>query len=350
MYASTLQANEEVNLAFYGALCEAITKIPVEGKLIILGDFNPRVGRDWEMWDSLGRHGIGKISSNGLRLLELCSELKLVICNTCSHHKDKHKYTWFHPRSKQGHLIDYIITRKRDLADVCNVCVLCSAEYDTNHRLVRGKFQLYICKKTHLSGVKVPKQLDVSKLHDPNMCSIVRDELDQLDFDGTLDQFKEQVYSVGLESLGLQWKKHKDWFDKNDAYINQLLSEKRHLYSSLLNQGHQNQKNQTTVKTYKEIKSTFQRDLRRMKNKWWSNISKEVQKASDSKDAETLYCLLNQAFGPTSSLVTPLKLKDNTTLMKDPNKIMLRWQGHFKDLFHNPSSDNDIVIDSIPQL
>ena len=29
---------------------------------------------------------------------------------------------------------------------------------------------------------------------------------------------------------------------------------------------------------------------------------------------------------------------------------MLRWQQHFKDLFHNPSSVRDIVIDSIPQL
>ena len=82
VYDSTLQAIEEVNLAFYGALREAITKISVEEKLIILGDFNARVGKDWETWNSLGRHGIGKINSNGLRLLELCSELKLVICNT----------------------------------------------------------------------------------------------------------------------------------------------------------------------------------------------------------------------------------------------------------------------------
>ena len=70
---------------------------------------------------------------------------------------------------------------------------------------------------------------------------------------------------MDLESPGLQRKKYKDWFDENDAYINQLLSEEQCLYSSLLNQGHQNQ---TAVKTYKEIKSTFQRELRHMKNNW----------------------------------------------------------------------------------
>ena len=47
-------------------------------------------------------------------------------------------------------------------------------------------------------------------------------------------------------------------------------------------------------------------------------MSKEVQKASDLKDAKKLYGLLNQVFGPTPSLVTHLKSKDNTTLIKDP--------------------------------
>ena len=51
------------------------------------------------------------------------------------------------------------------------------------------------------------KQLDVSKLHDPNIYRTVRDKLDRLDFEGTWDQFKEQVYSVGLESFRLQQKK-----------------------------------------------------------------------------------------------------------------------------------------------
>ena len=75
-----------------------------------------------------------------------------------------------------------------------------------------------------------------------------------------------------------------------------------------------------------------------------------MQKASDSKDAKTLCSLLNQVFSPNSYLVTPLKSKDTTTLIKDPNTIMQCWQKHFKDLFHNPSSVSDIVIDSIPQL
>ena len=128
--------------------------------------------------------------------------------------------------------------------------------------------------------------------------------------------------------------------------MNQLLLEKRRHYSSLVNQGHQDK----IIKSYNKNKGTFQRELRQMLNEWWSNISKEVQKTSDLKHAKTVYGLLNKVFGQTSSLVTPLKSKDNTTLIKEPNSIMQRWQEHFKDLFHSLSSASDSVIDSIPQL
>ena len=45
VYASTLQPSEDTIMSFYGALREAITSIPKKEKLLILGDFNARVGR-----------------------------------------------------------------------------------------------------------------------------------------------------------------------------------------------------------------------------------------------------------------------------------------------------------------
>ena len=86
-----------------------------------------------------------------------------------------------------------------------------------------------------------------------------------------------------------------------------------------------------------------------MKNLWWSNMSCNVQRASDLKDSKTLYGLLTQVFGPSSSSTVPLKSKDNTTLIKDPNKILGRWHEHFKDLFFNPSEVDNDAIDNLPQ-
>ena len=46
VYASTMQASEEVILAFYRALNEATSSVSNNEKFIILGDFNARVGRE----------------------------------------------------------------------------------------------------------------------------------------------------------------------------------------------------------------------------------------------------------------------------------------------------------------
>ena len=245
-------------------------------------------------------------------------------------------------------MIDFIITRKRDLVDVSSVRVLRSAECDTDHKMVRGKFKLRIRKKVRMTGVQVPKRIDVGKLKDQEFLTDVNAKLDGLDFDGTWENFKDQVYSVGADVLGFRQKKHKDWFDENDQHINALLLEKQHLYDKVLAASHRNKS--SAEKAYKEHKAVLQRELRRMKNDWWSNMSAEVQAASDRKDAKTMYGLLNQVFGPTSSSVVPLKSKDNTTLLKDPTQIMNRWQEHFQDLFFNPSEVDESVIDNLPQL
>ena len=82
--------------------------------------------------------------------------------NTLYEQKVMHKVTWIHPRSMHGHILGYIITRKRDLRDVCTVRVVHGAECGTDHKLVRGKLKMCIKRKVRETGVKVLKRNDVS--------------------------------------------------------------------------------------------------------------------------------------------------------------------------------------------
>ena len=79
-------------------------------------------------------------------------------------------------------MIDFIITRKRELVDVSSVRVLRSAECDTDHKLVRGKFKMRIRKKVRMTGVQVPKRIDVGKLKDQEFLTDVNEKLDSLDW------------------------------------------------------------------------------------------------------------------------------------------------------------------------
>ena len=93
-YAPTLDADYNIKEDFYRMLDSTIQKTPATDRLILLGDFNARVGTEHLVWKGvIGQHGVGKMNSNGLRLLSLCSEQHLVITNTIFQMKNKVKTT-----------------------------------------------------------------------------------------------------------------------------------------------------------------------------------------------------------------------------------------------------------------
>ena len=155
VYAPTLYAPLETSMSLYEALRNATSSIPKDDKLMLLGDFNARVGKNHATWNAIGRYGIGKINYSGLLLLDLCSEFNLAICNTFFSLKLKHKVTSTHPRSKHGHMIDYIITRKDNIRDVSIVRVIRSAECGNDHFMVRGKFtcKFRIREESRITGI-----------------------------------------------------------------------------------------------------------------------------------------------------------------------------------------------------
>lgn len=67
VYAPTLSGRQGRKLA------ATISSIPSKEELVLLGDFNARVGADYDSWPScLGQFAVGKMNDNGQRLLELC--------------------------------------------------------------------------------------------------------------------------------------------------------------------------------------------------------------------------------------------------------------------------------------
>ena len=195
------QKRDEQVLWWTWYIIKAISK---SDKLLLLGNFNVRVGSDHHPWNGvIGSQGIGKCNSHGLLLLQLCSTYNLVITNTLFHLPTHNKTSWMHPRSKHWHLIDYVITGKKDghlwsrlLAD---------------HGLILSKVNLKIAPKRCPQGKKVFRKLDMPRLKHKPTAEALHSDLDKKLENLTLGDafvednwtaFKDIVYSTAFEHLG----------------------------------------------------------------------------------------------------------------------------------------------------
>ena len=97
VYAPIMQEEKE---QFYEMLGNCVSAAEMDS-VIILGDFNARVASDWKSWPNvIGKHGVGKMNSNGLILLEFCTRFQLSFMGTMFQLKHSLKNTWQHLRSK----------------------------------------------------------------------------------------------------------------------------------------------------------------------------------------------------------------------------------------------------------
>ena len=355
-YAPTMTNPDEIKDKFYEELDSLIASVPQSEKLIILGDFNARVGTDHQAWDRIiGKHGVGKCNSNGLLLLRLCASHDLAITNTMFRLPTRNKTTWMHPRSRHWHLIDYVIIRAKDRQDVRITKAVCGADCWTDHRLIVSKLKFSIQQKRRPQGQKVAKKLNVTKLKCPHTVQELQLNLDnklenlQPNHDRVEEKwasFRDAVHSAALETLGPATRHHQDWFDENDSKIHTLLEEKHRLLRA-----HQNDPSSMAKKVaFTNMRSTIQAKLRSMQDSWLSAKADEIQGYADRHDTKRFYDALKAVYGPQSSGSSPLLSADGSTLLTDKKQILERWAEHFDSVLNRPAVINDEAIARLPQV
>ena len=113
-YAPTNDHNDEDKDKFYNQLQSLINKTPSHHLLLVMGDFNAKIGNDnTSVERTIGTHGIGQLNQNGKRLLELCEVSDICISNTTFQNKDIHKVTWNSPDDRTKNQIDHISINKK---------------------------------------------------------------------------------------------------------------------------------------------------------------------------------------------------------------------------------------------
>ena len=346
--------SDEDKEKFYESLSNILTKVNSNDELYLLGDFNARVGNDSLAWPKvLGKQLQGNCNSNGLLLLSLCSEHKLVITNSLFQQSNRFKGTWCHPRSKHWHTLDYVITRQRDQKFVKSTRAHVGTDCWSDHRLLRSKIKISMAKKPRKTKSTIRKKLNVELLKNPEKAKSFSQNLDDAatkcliseNVEESWKSFKDTIYQTSADLLGFPRRKHQDWFNENDEEVSDLIKD---MHESHL--AYMNDKSSTTAKIkYYRIKHEVQKRLRQLRENWWKTKAEELQRASDTKNFQEFYRKLKEVYGPSSKATSPLLANDGETLLVDDEKILQRWVEHFNEVLNRPSSADADVIQSIPQ-
>nr|VZI08472.1 unnamed protein product [Spirometra erinaceieuropaei] len=197
-YAPTMTSSDAVRDKFYEDLHALLATGSKADKLIVLGDFNARVGTDHTAWRGvLGPHGLRGSNDNGLLLLRTCAEHRLILTNTFFCLPEREKATWRHPRSRQWHLLDYVLAGGEISGTCCNELA------------------------QRLDNLPIAAAADDAAAAAENAS-----------VENRWCQLRDTVQATALAVLGRAPRQHQDWFDDNDAAIRNLLAEKNRLHKA----------------------------------------------------------------------------------------------------------------------
>jgi len=171
---------EDEKEEFLKMLREEISNTKADDSLIILGDFNARVGTKDEAWSAeLGLFGLEERNDAGETLLSICGEHRLKVMNTCFKHKQYG--TWMFPRFNRWYTLDHIIVRQKYAKDVRDCRVICDAECDTDHRLMILDYKTgRHWERKHekpKQATSRPSRLQVDRLKDPQVSKELQNKI-----------------------------------------------------------------------------------------------------------------------------------------------------------------------------
>ena len=142
VYAPTTEADEDKMDVFYSKVQEALDKINSKDVIIMMGDWNVKIGGNRPSNNYIGKFGLGMRNERGDRLADFCASNNLVITNTTFKHHPRRLYTWISPGDRIRNQIDYIMVPKRWQSSIQNVKTRPGADCGSDHQMLVCKLKL----------------------------------------------------------------------------------------------------------------------------------------------------------------------------------------------------------------
>ena len=333
VYAPTSTADEHQIEQFYEDLAATIKKISAKDILLVLGDFNAKVGGS-SLPPTVGPYGLGEINQAGERLTDFCSDHSIVLVNTWFKHHPRRLYTWTSPGGNTRNQIDYIGIAHRWKSSISNCKTYPGADCDSDHHLLVATLTMRLGKKKKLES---PLRLDLDSLNGEKAAEYALEVTNRFEALGFLEdekspndlwiQTKEILLDSAEKTVGLKRRsKCKAWIS---GHTFELIDEKR-------------KAKQTDPAKYKVLKKEVQKELRQDKQRQLDEMCDDLETANRRGNMRCLFRTvksLTHKFQPQLHCIQSASGENIT----DPQGIAERWREYCEELY------NDADTTDIPQ-
>ncbi|KAF7245142.1 Craniofacial development protein 2 [Varanus komodoensis] len=331
VYAPTTGAEEAEVDRFYESLQHLLELTPKNDVLIIMGDWNAKVG---------SQKIAGVQNEAGHRLVEFCQENTMVIANTLFQQPKRRLYTWISLDGQHRNQMDYVLFSQRWRSSIQSVKTRPGADCGSDHELLVAKFRLKL-KKVGESTRPLRYNLN----HIPDEYTIeVTNRFKELDL---IDRVPEELWmevrnivqEVATKTI-LKKKKCKKakWLSEE---VLQIAEERRQV------------KGKGEKERYTQLNAEFQRIARRDKNAFLNEQCKEIEENNRIGRTRDLFKKIGDMKGTFHAKMGMIKDQHGRDLT-EAEEIKKRWQDYTEELYKKelnvPDNHNGVVTDLEPDI
>lgn len=329
-----------------------------KGKILILGDFNSRVGNNNEgIEEIMGIFGEQEKNNNGDRMIDFCLMNNLVISNSTFKHKDIHKFTRVEPAKDEKSIIDYILIERDNRKILKDVRVMRGFEIGSDHYLVKGKVKTETDQATANCATtrkQSPKEkirtykLKNEEIREHYVETVEKEisnlkKLDEKNVNELWEIFKKIIMKAARETCGTLKitpnKKQTAWWNKE---IKENVRDKKRKWKNYLNT-----KSEANYLEYKQQRKRVKELILQAKREAWETFGVELEENS-KKNNKLFYNILKKTRRGKDTKLPQLKNKEGK-ILSDSNKIMERWKEYFQELLEADSNEDKVQSTNKPK-
>jgi len=334
-HAPTNEKDDQEKESFYENLEDVYNRIPKYDMVIILGDFNAKIGKQDYQQQVVGPYTIHDTSNeNGNMLTQFATRNRLIIKSTMFPHKHIQLGTWKIPATNEINQIDHALVTSRHSSSVIDVRSCRGPNCDSDRYLVKIKVRERIANIQKIPRRKT-RRWDVEKL---NKDMTQRDKYQQVlesklklvceegadSVQKKWEQLEKAIKAAAEETIGeTKHKKNEEWFDEEcAAYIREK------------NNARQKMIQKETRSNYEEYREWRRKTNRICKGKKRENMKKqleEINQLNQQNERRKLYKAVNNMKRGFQPRMSGCKGKDGK-IIGEEKKILERWTEHFVEL------------------